>query len=91
MSNEPSIGLHPTLLAQLVFAAVLFCGLQGGGGAFAQGTAVEGVRVFQAQCAVCHSDRPGVTGFGPTLAGVVGRTAATIPGFDYTSALKSPA
>jgi cytochrome c2 len=87
MSNEPSIGLRPTRLAHLAFAAVLFC-LQGGG-AFAQGTAAEGARVFQSQCAVCHSDRPGVNGFGPTLAGVVGRPAATIPGFDYTSSLKS--
>ena len=67
---------------------MLFC-LQGGGGAFAQGTAAEGAKVFQSQCAVCHSDRPGVNGFGPTLAGVVGRPAATIPGFDYTGSLKS--
>jgi alcohol dehydrogenase (cytochrome c) len=30
-----------------------------------------------------------VNGFGPTLAGVVGRGAAVIPGFDYTGALKN--
>jgi alcohol dehydrogenase (cytochrome c) len=30
-----------------------------------------------------------VNGFGPTLAGVVGRRAAAIPGFDYTNALKN--
>ena len=30
-----------------------------------------------------------MNGFGPSLAGVVGRRAAVIPGFDYTSALKN--
>ena len=88
MSNEPSIVLQLPRLTHFAFIAALFC-LQGGGGAFAQGTAGEGARVFQSQCAVCHSDRPAVNGFGPTLAGVVGRTAATIPGFDYTSSLKN--
>jgi cytochrome c2 len=30
-----------------------------------------------------------VNGFGPTLAGVVGRRAAAIPGFDYICSLKN--
>src|SRR5882757_8027776 len=57
--------------------------------AWAEGDAVAGNKIFQAQCVVCHSDKPGINGFGPTLAGVVGRKAATIAGVDYSSALKN--
>jgi alcohol dehydrogenase (cytochrome c) len=88
MSDEPSIGLHVARLSSFAFAALLFY-LAGSGHALAQGNAAEGAGVFQSQCSVCHSDRPGVNGFGPTLAGVVGRRAAAIPGFDYTNSLKS--
>jgi alcohol dehydrogenase (cytochrome c) len=91
MSNEPRVGLHRARLAFLAFAAILF--YLPGGSALAQGnaggSAGEGAGVFQSQCSVCHSERPGVNGFGPSLAGVVGRRAAVIPGFDYTSALKN--
>jgi alcohol dehydrogenase (cytochrome c) len=59
------------------------------GQAWADGDAAAGNRIFQAQCVVCHSDKPGVNGFGPTLAGVVGRAAAAIAGFDYSSALRN--
>jgi len=59
------------------------------GQALADGDAAAGNRIFQAQCVVCHSDKPGVNGFGPTLAGVVGRAAAAIAGFDYSSALRN--
>jgi alcohol dehydrogenase (cytochrome c) len=88
MSNEPSIGLHVTRLSYFALAAALFY-LVSSGHTLAQGNPGEGASVFQSQCSVCHSDRPGVNGFGPTLAGVVGRRAAAIPGFDYTSSLKS--
>ena len=56
--------------------------------AFAQGAAA-GRTLFQQQCSVCHSDQAGVNGFGPSLAGIVGRKAAGTPGFDYTSALRN--
>jgi alcohol dehydrogenase (cytochrome c) len=49
----------------------------------------NGSKIFASQCAVCHSDKPGLNGFGPSLAGVVGRSAAVIPGFKYTSALRN--
>jgi alcohol dehydrogenase (cytochrome c) len=70
-----------------VLGAVLM--FQACGQARADGDTAAGNRIFQAQCAVCHSDKPGVNGFGPTLAGVVGRAAAVIAGFDYSSALKN--
>jgi alcohol dehydrogenase (cytochrome c) len=54
----------------------------------ADGDAASGDKIFQAQCAVCHSTKPGANGYGPSLAGVVGRHAAAISGFNYSSALK---
>ena len=41
------------------------------------------------RCAVCHtSDKGGGDGLGPNLFGVVGRKAATRPGFAYSPALQ---
>lgn len=40
------------------------------------------------QCAVCHSVEPGENGIGPTLAGVFGRRAAAVPGFNYSDAME---
>lgn len=55
----------------------------------ADGDAARGERTFL-QCSVCHSVVPGVTKLGPLLAGVVGRKAASEPGFDkYSEALKN--
>ena len=40
-------------------------------------------------CRACHSvDKGGKNGIGPNLNGVVGRAAASIPGFKYSPALK---
>ena len=41
------------------------------------------------QCKVCHTFVPGTNGVGPSLAGVVGRKAASVPGFAYSEAMKS--
>jgi glucose/arabinose dehydrogenase len=48
-----------------------------------------GKAVFRAQCALCHSAEPNDSGGaqGPSLQGVVGRTAGTAQGFSYTKAL----
>jgi cytochrome c len=40
------------------------------------------------QCVACHAVEPGKNGIGPTLAGVFGRPAASVPGFAYSPALK---
>jgi glucose/arabinose dehydrogenase/cytochrome c2 len=49
-----------------------------------------GKRVFQTQCALCHSAQAGDNGGaqGPSLAGVFTRPAATATGFGYTQALR---
>lgn len=41
------------------------------------------------QCVSCHSTKPGVNGVGPSLHGVVGRKAASLPGYAYSEALKA--
>lgn len=51
--------------------------------------AAKGKAIFDGRCSVCHSVKPGDEGAGPSLAGVVGRKAASEPGFPgYTGALK---
>ena len=44
-----------------------------------------GQQIFKAQCGICHSVAAGVNGIGPTLLGVVGRSAGGVPDFEYTA------
>ena len=52
--------------------------------ALAAGDAVAGKKVFK-KCAVCHSLNPTHKRLGPTLKSVVGRVAASIEGYRYSS------
>lgn len=56
------------------------------GPALADGNAAEGQKVF-AKCRACHSPDPGKNGVGPSLAGVVGRKAGTVPGYTYSKGM----
>jgi cytochrome c len=42
-------------------------------------------RFFKTQCGICHAVVAGANGIGPTLFGVVGRPAGSVPGFQYTA------
>jgi cytochrome c len=54
------------------------------------GNANNGEALFKRQCAVCHSTSdPATTSVGPNLFKVVGRRAASLPGFGYSKALKT--
>ena len=56
--------------------------------AYAVGDPAKGKQVFQ-RCANCHTvQRGGGDALGPDLYGVVGRKAASRPGFAYSPALK---
>jgi cytochrome c len=37
------------------------------------------------QCGICHAVAAGENRIGPTLFGVVGRAAGSVPGFNYTA------
>jgi alcohol dehydrogenase (cytochrome c) len=52
-----------------------------------QANVEQGQKAFEAQCASCHTVKPGVNGFGPSLAGVVGRPAGKVPNFTYSGAM----
>lgn len=41
-----------------------------------------------AACTACHSTVAGRNGFGPSLAGIAARRAASLPGYAYSDALK---
>jgi len=41
------------------------------------------------QCTACHSTAPGKTIIGPSLAGVYGRKAGALAGFQYSDAMKN--
>ncbi len=59
-------------------------------GPAAAGDPVHGKAVFSQQCGVCHSAaKGGPTIVGPGLYGVIGRTAGTLKGYSYSSAMKS--
>jgi glucose/arabinose dehydrogenase/cytochrome c2 len=47
-----------------------------------------GEAIFLQRCAVCHAAGTG-NGQGPSLAGLMGRKAASVPGFPYSAALKA--
>ncbi|MFB0875668.1 MULTISPECIES: cytochrome c family protein [unclassified Sphingobium] len=70
-------------------------GLIIGSAAHSQGVVVpksgppSGEKLFGQQCGACHSTIAGEVRVGPSLAGVVGRTAGKSPGFNYSSALRS--
>lgn len=52
--------------------------------------AAAGKTVF-AQCRSCHVTDPGINKIGPSLAGLIGRKAGTVPGFNYSPADKGSA
>ena len=44
-----------------------------------------GEKIFKTQCGICHAVVAGENRIGPTLFGVVGRRAGSVPGFNYTA------
>ncbi len=54
--------------------------------ALAGGDAAKGEKVFR-KCKACHSIEKGKNKVGPSLYGVVGRTAGSAPGYKYSKAM----
>lgn len=69
-----------TILAAMAAAVLLAAP------AHAEGDAAKGEKVF-AKCKACHEVEKGVNKVGPTLKGVVGRPAASVPDYKYSEAM----
>lgn len=52
------------------------------------GDAARGQAAF-APCRACHVTQPGVNRVGPSLHGIIGRRAGSVPGFNYSAANKN--
>src|SRR5689334_824373 len=55
----------------------------------AGGGTARGEDIFKQNCSMCHSPEPGRNMVGPSLFSVLGRPAASVAGFSYSSAMKS--
>jgi cytochrome c len=53
------------------------------------GTAEDPQVAFNNSCRTCHSAKEGDHRLGPSLAGVVGRKAGSVPGYKFSSSMQS--
>lgn len=67
-----------------LLAAITFS--MGAGAALAEGDATKGEKIFK-KCKACHSTEEGKKKIGPSLFGIIGRTAGTVEGFKYSKAM----
>lgn len=73
----------------LAAGSVLVVGLAAPSTARAAGDAKAGQTVFAARCAACHAAQPGQNKVGPSLAGIVGSKAGTVPGYTFSPGMKN--
>ena len=80
---------QPSRMGTALAALTIACGLAATAPAPAQeGNAEEGAEVFK-KCRACHDVGPEAKNkVGPLLNGIIGRTAGTIDGFNYSDANK---
>jgi cytochrome c len=87
------MGPNPSMLRKLVLQAVVFCAaiLCQSDISQAQNLAKDR-KLFETTCAPCHNDdkggEPDMYGLTLNLHGVVGRRAASMPGFEYSEELR---
>jgi cytochrome c len=67
----------------------LLLGLACGSPHVRAGDATAGAEVFKSECAECHTVKQGRNKKGPSLFGIVGRKAASLPDYKYTDALRA--
>jgi cytochrome c len=79
--------LHRTRRLAAVPLALLALLVQSSAGR-AAGNSEAGQRVFAARCAVCHTTQPGENKNGPSLAAIAGSKAGSVPGFNFSAAMK---
>lgn len=76
------------MIGRLLLFVVLFALAPGARAADTNGDPIAGKAIFQRICQNCHSNEIGVNKVGPSLRNVVGREAGTVPGFEYSDAMK---
>ena len=72
----------------ITLGALLFVSLSGAAKADVQAMMEAAGEYIFNKCRACHSEDPSKNTFGPSLTGVVGRKAASLPRFVYSDALK---
>ena len=83
--------IPPSFRSTVMLAALVACvGLVGTNSAvMAQAASSDDPELaFNGHCRECHAFDKGDNRIGPTLYGVVGRKAGTVPGFGYSESLK---
>jgi cytochrome c len=68
-------------------AGAMVLAVKDASGADLSGDPTKGAATFR-QCQTCHVKEIGVNKVGPSLAGIVGRAAGSVPGFNYSAANK---
>lgn len=71
-----------------IFLAAVGCALTVAAGSALAGDAKRGANTFAEECGDCHSPKEGKNKKGPSLNGVIGRKAASLPDFAYSDAMK---
>ena len=74
-------------MARLMILNVVPAGLVLGLAGPALADAAAGQKAFQGQCSTCHAVTQGTNRIGPSLYGVVGRSAASVAGYKYSAAM----
>ena len=74
------IAFAPFIFSALAFIATI---------AAARADTADPRMVFNNACRTCHSMKEGDNRLGPSLAGVVGRKAGTLPSYQYSSSMQS--
>ena len=87
-AKELIVGRQPTLLIAVALTSATLLATWPIGARAAAADPTAGKMIF-AKCAACHSITPGENRLGPSLAGVVGRKAGSLPGYNYSPAMKN--
>ena len=77
------------MIGRLLLFAGLVASVPCARAADADGDPIAGQAIFQRICQNCHSNEIGVNKVGPSLWNVVGRQAGSVPGFEYSEAIKA--
>ncbi len=78
-------------MKKVFLTGVLCAGLvAGAGGAFAEGDAEKGAKVYK-KCKACHTVDKEKNKVGPHLVNIIGRAAGSVEGYKYSKAMKAKA